>query len=53
MSKKALSKDQLNAINSFLDAELVSAGEDNNSMYIGSTYTKNNKLNLRYQLSPD
>jgi len=52
MSKKALSRDQLQEINNFLDAELASAGEDVHSGYAGSTFAKNNRLNLRYQLSP-
>jgi hypothetical protein len=42
MSKVALSQDQLNEINSFLDAELASVGEDN-SVFIGSSYTYNSK----------
>lgn len=40
MSKVALSQDQLQEINSFLDAELASVGEGN-SLFIGSTYTRN------------
>ena len=50
MSKVALSQDQLQEINSFLDAELASVGEDN-SVFIGSTYTKNS-YNLRDNHSP-
>jgi hypothetical protein len=50
MSKVALSQEQLQEINSFLDAELASVGEDN-SVFIGSTYTKNS-IQLRETNSP-
>lgn len=50
MSKVALSQGQLNEINSFLDAELASVGDDN-SIFIGSTYTKNS-FHLKNNQSP-
>ena len=43
MSKVALSTEQIAEINSFLDAELASVG-DENSVFIGSTYSTKNSF---------
>jgi len=43
MSRVALSRDQLNEINSFLDAELASVG-DENSVFFNSHYSKNSYI---------